>query len=58
MAQEMGDWSIAAAYWLNIIALIICIIYGIINISRKDENSSGRIRQAGQSIKPPASEKF
>lgn len=41
MAQEMGEWSIAAAYWLNIIALIICIIYGIINISRRDENSSG-----------------
>ena len=44
MAQEMGDWSIVAAYWLNIIALIVCIIYGIINISRKDEGSSPRGR--------------
>jgi hypothetical protein len=40
MPQEIGDWSITAAYWLNIIAMIICIIYGIINISRKDEDSS------------------
>jgi len=41
MAQEIGDWSITAAYWLNLIAMVICILYGIINISRKDEDSSG-----------------
>jgi len=40
MAQEIGDWSINAAYWLNIIAMIICVIYGIINTSRKDNGSN------------------
>ncbi len=40
MAQEIGDWSINAAYWLNIIAMIICVIYGIINTNRKGNGPS------------------
>ena len=39
----MEDWSVAAAYWLNIIAVIVCVIYGAVNWNRGDDSSSKNI---------------
>ncbi len=30
----MGDWSVALAYWLNIVAVVICVVYGAIDWMR------------------------
>ena len=34
----MEDWSVAAAYWLNIIAVIVCVIYGATNWNRGNDH--------------------
>ena len=34
----MEDWSVAAAYWLNIIAVIVCVVYGALNWNRGNDH--------------------
>ncbi len=34
----MGDWSVALAYWLNIVAVVICVVYGAINWNRGNDH--------------------
>jgi hypothetical protein len=55
MMLGMGDWSVAAAYWLNIIAVIICVIYGAVNWNRgddslndQDEDSKNKTEKSGE----------
>ena len=38
----MEDWSVALAYWLNILAVLICVIYGAVNWNRGDDSALKR----------------
>lgn len=50
----MEDWSVALAYWLNIIAVVICVIYGAVNWNRGNdhfEDEPQEDKEKGEKIK-------
>lgn len=44
----MQDWLVAGAYWANIIVVVICIVYGIINWNRDHEEPEAVVSENDQ----------
>lgn len=40
MLLGMDDWMVSAAYLANIGAVVVCVIYGVVNYNRGDDTSS------------------
>ena len=40
MMLGLGDFWVAAAFWANIGAVLLCVIYGLVTWNQSDENDS------------------
>ena len=45
MMIGLGDFWVAAAYWANIGAVVLCVVYGICTWNRSDEEAPAADRE-------------